>query len=147
MRPVWDDGRLADVLGGFDYLVQSHYRYYEFSANALLAGVSVYILNRLLGTFPFLGVSIDLGILIVSSVLFAASRDALAKYYIRTDRLIGRIAETQFQGERMYNGNEHDGGHKESAPKQPTETKPQQKPQTPGTAKPSETEEKRVIAG
>jgi hypothetical protein len=143
-RPVWDDGRLDNVLGGFDYLVQSHYRYYEFSANALLAVLGTYVLNRLRGTLPFLGVGTDLGMLIVSAVLFAASRDALAKYYLRTGRLIGRVAATEFSGENMYNGNDHDGGHKEPAPKQPAETKPHQKPQTPSTAKPPETPEKLV---
>jgi hypothetical protein len=59
-RPVWNDGELQEVLEGFDYLVQSHYRYYEFTGNALL---------------------------------FAASRDALAKYYTRTGLLVGHVAE------------------------------------------------------
>src|SRR5690348_7056720 len=27
-RPTWDDSQLEQVLGGFDYLVQSHFRYY-----------------------------------------------------------------------------------------------------------------------
>ena len=139
-RPVWDDGRLDDVLGGFDYLVQSHYRYYEFSANALLAVLGTYGLNRLRGTLPFLGVGTDLGILIVSAVLFAASRDALAKYYLRTGRLIGQVASTASSGENMYNGNEHGGEHKEPAPKQPVETKPQQEPKPSTKPQHSETE-------
>src|SRR3954471_14139508 len=35
--PVWDDSRLEQALSGFDYLVQNHFRYYEWSANTLLA--------------------------------------------------------------------------------------------------------------
>ena len=96
-RPVWDDSQLEDVLGGFDYLVQSHFRYYEFCGNTLLALLGAYGLNRMLGTLPFLGVGTDLGMLIVLVVLFTASRDALAKYYLRTGRLIGQIAEKEKQ--------------------------------------------------
>src|SRR5690348_7506189 len=44
--PVWDDRRLADVLGGFDYLVGAHFMYYQFAGNSLLAWSFVYGLNR-----------------------------------------------------------------------------------------------------
>src|SRR4051794_17410091 len=92
-RPVWDDRQLHDVLGGFDYLVQNHFRYYEFFGNALVAGVFTYALNRAFGTLPFLGLGTDLAMILIALVLFAASRDALAKYYSRTSRLIGQVAE------------------------------------------------------
>lgn len=89
-RPAWDDRRLDQVLGGFDYLVQSHYRYYEFCGNTLLAVLGTYGLNRALGTLPFLGLWTDLGMAALGLVLFAASRDALRNYYTRTGQLIGR---------------------------------------------------------
>lgn len=92
-RPVWNDRDLPEVLEGFDYLVQSHFRYYEFTGNSLVAVVVAYGLNRLIGTSPFPGVGTDLGMVLVVSVLFAASRDALAKYYIRTGLLAGHVAE------------------------------------------------------
>src|SRR5690242_20261857 len=44
-RPNWDDTNLSRVLDGFDYLVQSHYRYYEFCGNTLLAVLFAYGLN------------------------------------------------------------------------------------------------------
>src|SRR5947208_12996454 len=47
-RPTWDDRQLASVLGGFDYLVQNHFRYYEFCGNTLLALLFPYGLNRCL---------------------------------------------------------------------------------------------------
>jgi hypothetical protein len=93
-RPTWDDAKLDRLLGGFDYLVQSHYRYYEFCGNTLLAILLAYGLNRSLRTLPFLGSVTDVGVLLVSIVLFAASRDALAKYYLRTGRLVGYAADT-----------------------------------------------------
>jgi hypothetical protein len=92
-RPVWNDGKLQEVLEGFDYLVQAHFRFYEFTGNALVALVVAYALNRMLGTLPFLGVGTDLGMVVVVSVLFTASRDALGKYYTRTGLLVGHVAE------------------------------------------------------
>jgi hypothetical protein len=104
-RPAWNDSRLTEVLGGFDYLVQSHYRYYEFAGNMLVAVLWTYGLNRLMRTSPLLGLGTDLGILVITLVLFAASRDALAKYYQRTARLVGHVAEKGGKG--MFNGNDH----------------------------------------
>jgi hypothetical protein len=92
-RPAWDDSKLDHVLEGFDYLVQNHLRYYEFCGNTLLAVLWSYVLNRALGTLPFLGIGSDLVILIVLIVLFVASRDALRNYYTRTSRLIGRSSQ------------------------------------------------------
>src|SRR5687768_7095788 len=43
-RPEWDDRRLHQVLGGFDFLVLNHFRYHEFAANTLLALGGVYLL-------------------------------------------------------------------------------------------------------
>jgi len=94
-RPHWDDSLLDARLKGFDYLVQHHYRYYEFTGNTLIALLITYVLNRLFGTLSFLGFGTDLGMLVVIAVLFAASRDALAKYYGRTGRLVGAIAEKE----------------------------------------------------
>jgi hypothetical protein len=92
-RPNWNDRQLSQQLSGFDYLVQNHFRYYEFFGNVLIALVITYILNRVLGTLPFLGLGTDLGMLVIVLVLFAASRDTLSKYYTRTGRLIGQVAE------------------------------------------------------
>jgi hypothetical protein len=88
-RPAWEDSQLDRVLGAFDYLVQSHYRYYEFCGNTLLAVLAAYGLNRTFGTLPFLGIGSDLAVAAVAVVLFAASRSALTNYYTRTRRLIG----------------------------------------------------------
>jgi hypothetical protein len=125
-RPTWNDTQLASVLGAFDYLVQNHYRYYEFSGNTLIALLWAYGMNRIEGTVPFLGPATDLGMAIILLVLFAASRDALSKYYTRTGLLLGPVAEKDF-GRFMYNGNDHGSS---AGPTKPTEPKPvQEKPQ------------------
>lgn len=102
-RPIWDDRQLPDVLDGFDYLVQNHFRYYEFFGHTLIAVVFTYVLNRAEETIPFLGWGTDVALLTLSLVLFAASRDALAKYYSRTGRLIGRVAEKAERASHVSN--------------------------------------------
>jgi len=91
-RPALDDRRLMEVLSAFDYLVQNHFRYYEFCGNSLISLLWAYGVNRYLGTVPFFGLGTDGVILIVCLTLFAASRDALTKYYSRTGRLVGDLS-------------------------------------------------------
>src|SRR5262249_37316445 len=127
LRPEWDDRQLDRVLPGFDYLVQNHFRYYEFTGNSFLAIAVAYVLNRELGTLRILGSANDLIVILLLLVLFVASRDALQKYYTRTRQLIGSLSPIQLGGSDMiysYNGNDH-GSH---SPKKPQQ-KPQEKPQ------------------
>jgi hypothetical protein len=118
-RPIWDDRRLADALGAFNYLAEQHFRYAEFSGNAMLATVAAYAVNRGLHTLPFLGVGTDAAVVILTLVLFAASRDALAKYYARTGRLVGlAVAAPATSGDAiMFNGNDHGGATTTTQPK------------------------------
>jgi hypothetical protein len=101
--PDWDDTRLDQSLDAFNYLVENHYRYYQFYANTLIAVLWTYSLHRFMRTSPLLGFGTDSGVLILCAVLFAGSRDALAKYYLRTGRLIGQVAEKD--SDVMTNGN------------------------------------------
>jgi len=75
--------RLEDRLAAFNYLVESHYRYYQFVANTLVAVLWAYSINRWMKTSSLLGVGTDLLVVILCRALFAASRDALSKYYTR----------------------------------------------------------------
>jgi len=59
--------------------VQSHYRYYQFACNMLLAVVWSYSINRFLRTTPSLGLGTDLGMVLLVVVLFAASRDKVCQ--------------------------------------------------------------------
>jgi hypothetical protein len=123
LPPVWDDSRLGDSLVAFNYLVESHYRYYQFVSGALLAVIWTYAIERLTNASPLLGVGTDLGVFILCAVLFAGSRDALKKYYNRTGRLVGHVAKKDLDGNFMFNGNHHEteGG---AAPKPRPEVKP-----------------------
>ncbi len=127
--PLWAVERLEERLGAFTYLVEAHYRYYQFYANTLIAVVWTYALNRWMGTSSLLGPGTDLGVVILCAALFAGSRDALAKYYARTSRLIGQVAGEN-SGDFMTNGCHHEEGGGAATSKRP-ETKPAPKPETP----------------
>ena len=105
--PVWDDSLLSERVGAFNYLVDNHYRYYQFYSNILIAIAIAYLVNRMAATSPVLGLGTDFGVLVVFATLFAGSRDALSKYYVRTARLIGQFSEKG--GTIMTNGNHNDG--------------------------------------
>ena len=141
-QPVWNDGRLGDRLQAFNYLVEVHYRYYQFYANALVAILLAYGVNRVLHTIPLLGFGTDLAVVILVAVLFAGSRDALAKYYRRTTRLVGHAAEKG--GSIMTNGNH--ASHESGASASPARATPklQEKPTTP--AKPQSPKDKAAEA-
>ena len=123
--PLWDDSRLEERVGTFDYLVDNHYRYYQFYANTLIAVAITYPVNRLMQTSQVFGLGTDAAVLILCAVLFAGSRNALARYYERTERLIGRLIDEG--GAAVTNGNHHEAGSTTSAAK-PTTTKPAPKP-------------------
>jgi hypothetical protein len=125
--PIWDDSRLEERLVAFNYLVESHYRYYQFLANSFIAVIWAYAINRLMKTWSLLGIGTDVGILILLMVLFAGSRDTLSKYYIRTGRLVGQVAEKDIEDNGMINGNDHGGVGGSPAKPRPT-GKPQSKP-------------------
>jgi hypothetical protein len=87
--PMWKLHLLKERLDAFHYIVEGTYRYYQFYANTLVAVVWAYVINRLFGSSQLLGPGTDVGVLILCAVLFAGSRDALAKYYQWSAQLIG----------------------------------------------------------
>jgi hypothetical protein len=66
-------------------------------------------------------------VIVVLVILFAASRDALAKYYDRTGLLLGHVAEKELLSAEMFNGNDH-GSTKKSADQVQPAAKPEAKP-------------------
>lgn len=86
--PRADFDRVAERLSAFTYAVEHNYRYYQFVANSLVAVVWAYVLNRWNGTAAF-GIGTDLAFVVVCATLFAASRNALSRYYARTAQLVG----------------------------------------------------------
>lgn len=122
-RPRLDLAKLPEVLEELDYLVQSHYRYFEFTGNMLIGALWAYAMNRVFGLQPFLGTGTDLGMVILSLVLFTAGRDALVNYYLQTGQLVGLVAEKADGGSNMFNGKHHEEGSGEAPKKPPTPNK------------------------
>ncbi len=89
-------------------------------------------------TSPLLGAQTDIAALILCSALFVASRDALAKYYTRTARLVGQAAEKGSTGDMMYNGNHEaeSGGTKVPSTAPQTAPKPAPPPVKPAGTQP-----------
>lgn len=87
-RPSFNDVLLDRKLTAFDYLVQNHYRYYQFYGNTLVAILFAYPLYRLAAASPATFTPLDVAVLLLECVFFAASRDALRNYYVRASRLL-----------------------------------------------------------
>lgn len=98
--PAWNFERLKQQLDVFNYLVEYHYRYYQFYGNTIVALLWTYLLNRTLADAPYLGVGTDVGVIVISVVLLAGARDSLSKYYNRTMHLIGHGAGKNVHAER-----------------------------------------------
>lgn len=88
-HPKWDLAQLEQNLKAFNYIVEGTYRYYQFYANTLIAIAWTYLMNRWLQTSSLLGLGTDIGVVILCAILFAGSRDALAKYYKHSSQLVG----------------------------------------------------------
>ena len=113
--------KLPEKLDAYDYLIDVHYRYYQFYANMVVAIIWAYLLNRYMKTLPLLGFGTDLGALILCTGLLAGARDSLAKYRKKLGRVFGSVAEKDAWGDSMTNGADHHGSgaakpHPESKP-------------------------------
>ena len=93
-HPDWDDSRLQEHLEAFDYLVENHYRFYQFYGASLVATLSAYAAWRLSGAHESSG-SAELIVSALTWVFLVSSRDALAKYYGGTALLLGTLKETR----------------------------------------------------
>lgn len=128
--PAFNSRALEERPAAFAFLVESHYRYYQFYANTLVATVWAYAMYRWLGTSAILGVGTDLGILILCAALFAGSRDSLLKYRSRNNQLVGQTILSHSNGDLMTNGIDHN----QSGANKPQQPKPDIKPQQPTVA-------------
>ena len=89
-RPTWDFAVFQQKRSAFDALAYNHFRYYEFfghTAIALLVVAGSPRTLRIVLPFPVAVSYLLLAMLI--ALMFAASRNALKKYYGRTRELMG----------------------------------------------------------
>ena len=91
-HPDWDDSHLQEHLEAFDYLVENHYRFYQFYGASLVATLAAYAAWRLSGVHDSSGRA-ELIVSVLTWVFLVSSRDALTKYYSGTALLLGTLKE------------------------------------------------------
>lgn len=101
-RPALDESNLADRLAAFDYLVEQHYRYYQFYGNSLVAAVAAHLMWRWSGVSDRVPVGPpELLLVILGGVFIAGSRDALRNYYAGSIVLLGTLVKEIDHDERQ----------------------------------------------
>ena len=93
-RPRLDESRLHERLAAYDYLVECHYRYYQFYGGALVATLFTYGCWRAsdaAASFPDWS---ELALIVLVPVFFAGSRDCLKKYYAGGEMLLGTVKDS-----------------------------------------------------
>ena len=94
-RPELDFSKLQPNLSAFVGAAESHYRYYQFYANILVAllvaaAISPQAFVRVFGgLFPAMCLLLGAGLL-----FWFAARDTLSKYYARTEMILGHRSPT-----------------------------------------------------
>lgn len=107
-RPDLDESNLEQHLSAFDYLVEKHFRYYQFYGNSIVALLTAYAAGRVGGGASPLphGVAEALLVFIVA-VFTAGSRDALRNYFAGGEMLLGRIRKEFQDDERQARTRRH----------------------------------------
>lgn len=118
-RPAFNARALDQNASALNYLIENHYRYFQFYANTLVAIIWTYFIYRSHGTSSHLTFVTDAGVMVLCAVLFAGSRDALGKFRIRSRLLAGQLVTNFSNGEIMTNGIDHNGGGGSNSEKSP----------------------------
>lgn len=101
-RPEWDFSRLQQNVAAYDVIVEHKYRYYQFYGNSLVSLIVVYFTRRLsLGFWSASLGLMDIGLLVLSVIFFAGSRDTYHKYILRGNMLLGTIPQRPGGAERI----------------------------------------------
>jgi len=116
-RPRFNAQALEQNPTAFNYLIENHYRYFQFYANTLVALIWTYFIYRSHSTSSHLTLGTDAGVMVLCTVLFAGSRDALGKFRMRSQLLTGQVTNNFWNGEIMTNGIDHNSGGGSSSEK------------------------------
>lgn len=84
-KPKWNLSVLYERTAAFEVLIEIHYRYYQFYANSLVAGIAAALIHWQLNGFTVAELII-LGVL--TPLFFLSSRDTLSKYYSRVETML-----------------------------------------------------------
>jgi hypothetical protein len=88
-QPRWNFSVLQRNYAAFDGAVENHYRYYQCYANMQVAIAAAVLMQWPVWSALFPNErQAMLALLVIESLFFLASRDALTKYYARTSALL-----------------------------------------------------------
>ena len=95
-QPAWDFSRLQEHIAAYKVLHEIHYKFYQFNSNTLISLIFVYIGRRVhFGSWAEKFGWFDVGLLLLSVILFVGSRDTLRNFYARVDMLLGDVSENR----------------------------------------------------
>ena len=86
--PAWKFSHLEGKLQGYLTLIENHYRFYQYYSNTFIAAAFAFSARLLSGGSASHPLAATCGFLALEMVLFAGSRDALHKFYSRTQQLL-----------------------------------------------------------
>ena len=86
-KPNIDFSRLKDSVDAFDRLIEIHYRYYQWHANALVASMIAAVMHWSADGFQCHEFCL---LFAIDVLLYLGSRDTLQKYYRRVEDLLRR---------------------------------------------------------
>jgi len=117
-RPAWKFVNLDNKLRGFLMLNESHYRYYQFYGNMFVAAGFTYaawLISSGKGIKAAGWATVHFAVL--EAILFANSRDTLAKFYFRVAQLLGTVPNPKKGACPMSNGTGKHDAKSDSASK------------------------------
>ncbi|MCH8149565.1 MAG: hypothetical protein IH987_16530 [Planctomycetes bacterium] len=92
-RPQWDVSKLPTSVSAFETFVEHHYKHYLYYANMTIALGIVAAWPPLYATFAAVQPALlGAGVGVLMLLHFVASRDALRKYYVRTNALLSEAS-------------------------------------------------------
>lgn len=110
-KPVLDESKLPERLEAFDYIVEHHYRHYQFYGNTAISILVAYSAWRTSGAAAGHSVGmVEVSLAMVIFVFLLGSRDALGKYYARSVLLLGTVKKESPNDERKPPAQEFDTG-------------------------------------
>ncbi len=119
-EPDWDFSALQANHRAFQAMVESHYRYYQFYANMLVALTIAAIAQwPLVLTLSAKSAIFSVVAVSLAALLHVASRDALRKYYAHTTAFLGSVQQERRLAMTNGSGPDKKHVHKKTAARRP----------------------------
>ena len=140
-RPVWNGAILQANIAAMNTLIEQHYRYYQFHANMLVAGLVV-LAGQLYQNSFGIGL-VEVTLIALTVIFWVGSRDNLKKYYSNLHAIFNPLHEKESS---MTNGMHHDHEEKKTKTKNGQSKSQSLQPKAKGKADTTESVQKKANA-